>query len=369
MAFGDLRDKFRNSRAVRQQRQQKIELLDLKIKQEKLADKEDTLKREGFLDFVSQLKPTPGAPQQQGPSETIQQEQALAPVAAKPGQTILQALSTPQGQEAALRSGRLNIQQLASIGRKSKQASALTALTGDQSNLNIDPVSLLVAQQTGDITKLKSGKVITKDIDTPQGTRTIVFDRSGKKIADLGKPKKELSPEQAAKVQQFKTARAQLPEIENLLFKEDQSGKRVIDDQNVINMTIKTPFTKGRKLAALYETGIQAITRGETGAAMPPEEVENTRIRFQPSPLDDEETKILKFDMFKEFLDGTLKLLSPDGKFLDTKFSNELAKRRKKKPSLSLGKGNDLPAGSTLIGTSKGKPVYQAPDGKQYIVE
>lgn len=235
---------------------------------------------------------------------------------------LLDVLADPQGQAAALQSGKATIPQLTKISQTKDMFGAL----GDTGDLNIDPVSRFVAAMTGDVRQLKSGKIVTKDIETPEGPRTKVFTLGGKELSDLGKPKRVLTPEQSAKVQQIKTARAQIPMIEKLMFK-TSSGKKVVDDVNVLNMWAMTPGTEGRRLGTLYETGIQAVTRSETGAAMPPEEVENTRKRFQPHPFDDEKTKKIKFQMYREFLSGTLRLISPDGMFLDQEFDTELKKR------------------------------------------
>ena len=75
------------------------------------------------------------------------------------------------------------------------------------------------------------------------------------------------------------------------------------------------------------EFGIQAITRSETGAAMPPEEVENTRTRFMPLIGDTVEIANTKLAMFEEFLGGTLKLLDPSGRFNAERFDAEFQNR------------------------------------------
>jgi len=113
----------------------------------------------------------------------------------------------------------------------------------------------------------------------------------------------------AARTQAVLSGRALIPVIEEKLFTKKEDGTREINQLNVINGYFNTPWTEGRTLGAAYEQGIQAITRGETGAAMPPEEVENTKKRFQPMPGDSDELKKIKFEMFKDFLNGQLNLV------------------------------------------------------------
>jgi len=138
-----------------------------------------------------------------------------------------------------------------------------------------------------------------------------------------GSGKDASPPEQAGKTQMLRTAKNALSSVEGLLFNDDGT----INDLNVVNASTNTPYTSGRRMRAYMEQGIQAITRAETGAAMPATEIENTRIRFQPSPLDDEATKIAKYDMFKEFVSGSLSLIDPSGRFQEDRFNRELKSR------------------------------------------
>ncbi len=87
------------------------------------------------------------------------------------------------------------------------------------------------------------------------------------------------------------------------------------------------PFTEGDLLRTKMEFGIQAITRNETGAAMPPAEVENTRIRFMPRLTDSVEIAEIKLNMFEDFLNGTVQLLDPTGRFNEARFDAELTRR------------------------------------------
>ena len=136
-----------------------------------------------------------------------------------------------------------------------------------------------------------------------------------------GGNKDSMTPEQAGKAQQIRIAQATLPRIEKLLFDEDGSPNRWH-----IN-TRGMPFSDGRLMASLYEQGIQAITRSETGAAMPDTELDNTRKRFEPSPLDNAETVNAKWQLFNDFINGTVSFIDPSGRFDDARFDEALKTR------------------------------------------
>lgn len=119
-----------------------------------------------------------------------------------------------------------------------------------------------------------------------------------------GGPATTVTPEQAAKTQSMEVALAQLPRVKELVYTKD--GK--VDRTNIFNAEFQTPWSEGRDLWTAQEYGIQAITRGETGAAMPPEELENTRKRFAPKPLDSDELIAAKLRMYEEFVTGALDL-------------------------------------------------------------
>jgi hypothetical protein len=141
-----------------------------------------------------------------------------------------------------------------------------------------------------------------------------------------------LTPEQAGKVQMMRSAQNQLPIVEKYLFKKDGT----INEENVLNSQqmgpfAGLPFTAGRTLRTAMEQGIQAITRVETGAAMPESEVENTRVRFMPKPLDSNSLKMIKYEMFRDFINGSLKLVDPSGRFNEQRFETELSRRAKER--------------------------------------
>ena len=132
-------------------------------------------------------------------------------------------------------------------------------------------------------------------------------------IKNEGKPK--VSPEVAAKVEGMKTAKWGFAKIDQRLFRKDGSVDRsvlfhmdlpLIPGQQSLPGWFSEDAKKGRQVAGLYEQGIQAITRGETGAAMPESEVGNTRKRFMPNWWDDDETVLIKYQMYKMYINGYL---------------------------------------------------------------
>ena len=179
---------------------------------------------------------------------------------------------------------------------------------------------------------------------TPEGFMLLDRNDPTKGVTPIpGGPKDNKTGEQAAKVQMLRTAKKAFKGVEELVF--DKEGN--VNDLTLIAAAVNAPGTDGRKLRSRMEFGIQAITRGETGAAMPPEEVENTRTRFMPSPLDSKEIVQLKLELFKDFLDGSLKLIDPSGRFNAVRFQTELDKRSRKKktadePDFSTMSDEDL---------------------------
>jgi hypothetical protein len=97
----------------------------------------------------------------------------------------------------------------------------------------------------------------------------------------------------------------------NLVLIRDADGNLNVDRTTLAASFAGLPGTDGQLLNVKMEMGIQAITRGETGAAMPPSEVENTRIRFMPKITDSAAVIQVKLEMFREFLNGSLKLVDP----------------------------------------------------------
>lgn len=185
------------------------------------------------------------------------------------------------------------------------------------------------------LTKPKVSVNINKEnnglFKTPQGFMLNDLNDPTKGVVPIpGGPKDNLTGENAGKAQMLRTAQNAAKDIDGLVF--DKDGN--VDSVNLVNAALNLPGSQGRELRQKMEFGIQAITRLETGAAMPQEELENTRTRFMPTPLDSDKIVKLKLEMFNDFIGGTLKLLDPTGRFNAERFQAELQDRES-------GKAND----------------------------
>jgi hypothetical protein len=130
--------------------------------------------------------------------------------------------------------------------------------------------------------------------------------------------KKGMSPDKAAKIMMMRVGRANLPIVKSHLFNEDGTVNRAnVGKANIPIIGGAVPWSSGAKsLAQGYEHGIQGITRGETGAAMPDGEVDNTRERYQCNVWDTDESCTQKYLSFELFMNGYLDLThkGKDGK-------------------------------------------------------
>lgn len=153
------------------------------------------------------------------------------------------------------------------------------------------------------------------------------------------------SPEKVAKLQMLKTAQSAYYGSQNEETGEFTGGAKSFiynedgtpDKRAILLAALPVPLGDGRPIATRMEFGIQAITRGETGAAMPASEVQNTRVRFMPSVLDSDEDIALKLQMFEMFINGSVDLLDRNQgeggyhKFNPAKYEKEMSKLRAKK--------------------------------------
>lgn len=147
-----------------------------------------------------------------------------------------------------------------------------------------------------------------------------------------GGPKDTVTGENAGKVQMLRTAQKAFKGVRELVFDFDKKGNITgLQNINLFNANIGVPFTgiqgvpftDGDKLRAKMEFGIQGITRIETGAAMPDNELDNTRTRFMPKVTDTLEIAQLKLDMYEDFINGTIQLFDPSGRFSSERFDAE----------------------------------------------
>lgn len=196
---------------------------------------------------------------------------------------------------------------LISIGKDQKEAYK-TVYGNKGQTINID---------TGGAFKLEPGYMLKDPSDPSKGQTPIP-----------GGSKDKLNAGDAAKAAMVLTAKENVEDIKGLVY--NKKGK--VDWGNIAQAKVPLvggtiPFTKGRELGVRMEFGIQAITRLETGAAMPPQEVENTRKRFQPVIGDTEEIVKVKLKMYEDFMSRTIKLIAPDGRFDEQRFQSEYIKR------------------------------------------
>jgi hypothetical protein len=145
-----------------------------------------------------------------------------------------------------------------------------------------------------------------------------------------GHKAERFTPEQASKIQMMRGAQSRLPMAKKLLFNPDGS----VDSTNITTSRIGggIPYTEGAELATVMEEGVQALTRGETGAAMPESEVDNVRKRFQPNVFDSDAVVRLKWQMYQDAINGSLQLTDPQGRFSIQKLDTELNSRMKNIP-------------------------------------
>ena len=70
-------------------------------------------------------------------------------------------------------------------------------------------------------------------------------------------------------------------------------------------------LVKAQKTYQAFDRISQGITRFETGAAMNPSEIENTKQRFVPRPFDTPEAQQMKVDAMNFFIDNMNKIMDP----------------------------------------------------------
>jgi len=138
-----------------------------------------------------------------------------------------------------------------------------------------------------------------------------------------GRVKDKLSAEAAGKTAMLRTAKELFPVIQSKMF--DSSGKpdmSVIRDAFAITLDptpgdfVSKYFTsdESHEIANAFEVGIQGITRTETGAAMPPEEVRNTRKRFLPGPMDGDAEILQKWNAYQFFINSASAMIDQNNR-------------------------------------------------------
>lgn len=236
-----------------------------------------------------------------------------------------------------------------------------TALVQNLEAAGIDPLSaegkdIIKKSLTKPGVKIDLGEGL--DFKIPPGFMLLEKDNPSAGVTPIpGGPQDSLTASEAAKTQMLETAKDAFGGVRELVFDKDGG----LDRANLFNADFNTPFTDGRKLRNQMEFGIQAITRAETGAAMPPQEVENTRQRFMPKVGDTTEIANTKLDMYERFIDGSLQLIDPSGRFSSERFDTELESR-----TSPLSPEADAVLTGEL--TAEGFEIFQRPDGSTFAV-
>ena len=101
---------------------------------------------------------------------------------------------------------------------------------------------------------------------------------------------------------------------------QDPTGTHIFAD-NILRLTGWTgPDLERAKLALqALNQGFFAITRTETGAAMPAEEVQHTKTRFQPNPMDPKSVKMEKYLAYKYFITNAAQMMDQRIQYNGTK--------------------------------------------------
>lgn len=158
---------------------------------------------------------------------------------------------------------------------------------------------------------------------TPPG-----MSKKGRKV--IGK--KPMAAESASKLAMIDTAKFGTELIEPILFKDEKINRDAIKGMWAINLAEPAAAfasEDSQKLFIAFEWGKQAITRTETGAAMPSTEVTNTAKRFMPKPWDGDDVVKLKWAAYNLFLNNTENYLDPDNLTADAIFNKAMADARK----------------------------------------
>jgi len=148
----------------------------------------------------------------------------------------------------------------------------------------------------------------------PDGTRPpvgITYEQAQKMGVTL---KKDVGGDVASKLAMLDTARAEMPNMEQMMFGKDGINRDLIKQAwgiGVAEPVAGLVSPEAGKLFAGFEYGIQAITRAETGAAMPASEIDNTRKRFMPKPWDSDDVVNQKWNAYKLFINNAKKYLDP----------------------------------------------------------
>lgn len=121
----------------------------------------------------------------------------------------------------------------------------------------------------------------------------------------------------AGKAAMLDTALKGFDVIDEYLGIEGDMDNKLLMEMSAIEFTGLASHLVSEEAGQLYqafETGMQAITRTETGAAMAKEEIENTKKRFMPKPYDKPAVRRQKINAYKNFIKNATEYLNPVNK-------------------------------------------------------
>lgn len=136
-----------------------------------------------------------------------------------------------------------------------------------------------------------------------------------------GRIRETVGADAAGRYAMLDTASKAFNDIEQAIFRSDGTiDKQLIKDSFLMSKDPTpgkiaskwwTQNPQAAEVAQGFEMGIQAITRLETGAAMPESEIENTRSRFLPGPADSDELVQRKWNAYKYFIQNAKYMINP----------------------------------------------------------
>jgi hypothetical protein len=226
----------------------------------------------------------------------------------------------------------------------------------------------------------RGGAVITDFGRVPKNSIQTLETEDGPMVtlvdADTGEKKEVIGPAKAPNMSTEQGGRLAGLEQGLQLVQTLQQGllnpDGTVNRKNLANMTTDIPllgegipFTTGRNLRSNFRTSIDGIVRARTGAAMTIEELDATMSELMPSKFDDDDTVRNKLAKVKDFLAGAIDVITLPPRIRKAWEARHGSQSTGGQSALPEG----IPEGSRQIGTSGGKPVYQAPNGKQYILD
>ena len=171
---------------------------------------------------------------------------------------------------------------------------------------DIDPLSLLAAQQSQDLSLLERKRRATATIEGPEGPQVIEYEVGNpENFTVVGSSKEEkISPEQAGRIAALKQGSDIASKFRDDFISAD--GRVKLSPIDLANMSLGTPGTNGRLLRNRFRDAIDSVIRARTGAAAPEGEMASMLSQFMPRLGDDDKIIVDKIDRLESFINGTL---------------------------------------------------------------